>query len=394
MDVLIIDDEPAYVRTLSDRMGKRGIFPRTAESGEAGLALLATHPVDVVVLDVRLQGMNGHEVLRLIKKSRPEVEVIFLTGHGTTADGVAGIKAGAFDYLSKPVEFEHLLEKIKQAYEKKVRVAEQQKEAAFRENINKQLIVAERLAALGTLCTGVAHEINNPLAIIQEWSQRMKAMADAPEKWHQYREEFSLGCDKIMSAVGRAKRITHQLLDMVQKRAETVMEISAAGLVREVMQLTDREARNNQIAVDGPTDDTHIVFTCDPYPLRQVLLNLMTNALHATPAGGAIAWRVGADAKHVLFTITDSGVGIAPENLDRIFDPFFTTKPTGQGTGLGLYLSRRIVENLGGTITVDSTVGRGATFRVRLPLQPPPCSPVCRTNHQPPWDQQAQGVQE
>jgi two-component system, NtrC family, sensor kinase len=368
--LLMVDDEVVFLSTLVDRLKRRGITPLTAESGEDGLALMARQPFDVVILDVKMPGLSGLEVLSHIKRDYPHTETILLTGHGSTSDGVAGIKAGAFDYLTKPVEFEHLLEKIKQAFDKGKREEEKAKEAEFREKMDRQLTVTERLASLGTLATGVAHEINNPLAIIQEWAGWMKSILEDIGPDFDRREDFNTALTKIETAVGRAKRITHQLLGMVQKKSETLVEIAAGDLFSDVVQLVNREALNHNITINYTPDEHPILFWSDPYRLRQILLNLVNNAIHATPAGGAITLNIGLEGDEILFDIRDTGAGIAQENLDKIFEPFFTTKQTGEGTGLGLFVSRRLAENLGGKIEVESRLGDGALFRVRLPVRP------------------------
>ena len=151
--LLLIDDEDHFRHTLFKRLGKRGLTARQAGSGEEGLAMMKAEPVDVVVLDMKMPGLDGIEALKRIKSEWPQTEVIFLTGHSTTQDGVEGIKSGAFDYLSKPIEFEHLLEKIKQAYEKRIRDEERRQEAAYKARIEQQMIATERLASLGTLAS-------------------------------------------------------------------------------------------------------------------------------------------------------------------------------------------------------------------------------------------------
>jgi signal transduction histidine kinase len=236
--------------------------------------------------------------------------------------------------------------------------------------MDRQLAATERLASLGTLATGVAHEINNPLAIIQEWSGWLKSILEDIGPDFPRREDFNTALTKIETAVGRAKRITHQLLGMVQKKSDTVVEISAGDLFSDVVQLVNREALNHDITLSYPPEQPPVLFWSDPHRLRQVLLNLLNNAIHATPAGGTITLSTEVEGNEIRFDIQDTGPGISQENLDKIFEPFFTTKQTGEGTGLGLFVSRRLVENLGGKIEVEGRLGHGARFRVRLPLRP------------------------
>jgi two-component system NtrC family sensor kinase len=366
--VLLVDDEEDFRKTLARRLTKRGILPEQAGSGEECLSVLERNPVDVVVLDVKMPGMNGLEVLNLIKKQHPKSEVIFLTGHASTQDGVEGIKSGAFDYLSKPIEFDHLLGKISQAYEKIRREEEKLREAQYRLKMEQQMVACERLASLGTLAAGVAHEINNPLAIIKEsigWMKQVlkrKELNEIPR-----REDFDFALDKVEKAIERARRITHQLLDFVRKNDSVPSELDLLTLVNEAIQLVSREAKNKDIEIAQKINRTLPSIWSDPYQLRQVLVNLLTNAIHATGPGGSITVTLMGDNEGVSLTVQDTGEGIPKENMERIFEPFFSTKAPGEGTGLGLFVTRGIIERLSGKIEVDSQLGQGTSFCIKLP---------------------------
>ncbi len=366
--LLLVDDEDDFRNTLAKRLIKKGVSPVQAENGEKAIAILENHRMDVVVLDVKMPGMDGVEVLGHIKKKYPKTEVIFLTGHAATQDGVEGIKTGAFDYLSKPIEFEHLFGKIKQAYEKIKREEEKLKEAEFRKYMEEQMMTTERLASLGTLAAGVAHEINNPLAIINESAGWLKLilskeeMAGMPRK-----QDFEKALNKIEKGVERAKRITCQLLGFAKKDDSVFAEVDLVELVEEAAHLVKREAANKDIQIVREIAPNTGTIWSDAYQFRQVLINLLTNAIHATDAGGRITIILEAVGNKVKLTVKDNGRGIPKENMKKIFEPFFSTKPPGEGTGLGLFVTRGIVEKLCGTIEVESRLGDGTRFYVNLP---------------------------
>jgi two-component system NtrC family sensor kinase len=366
--LLLVDDEDDFRQTLAKRLTKKGIPPEQAESGETAMSILEKKEMDVVLLDVKMPGMQGIEVLEHIKKKHPRTEVIFLTGHAATQDGVDGIKRGAFDYLSKPVEFEHLLSKIKQAYDKVVREEEKRREAEFRKKMRQQMATSEKLASLGTLAAGVAHEINNPLAIINESAGWLKLILNREEMAHMPRkQDFEMALNKIETGVDRAKRITHQLLGFAKKDDSVLVEINLGDLADEAAQLVHREAANKNIEIVQEIEPDIGTIWSDPYQLRQVLINLLTNAIHATGSGGRITIIIAALNGEINLTVQDNGQGIPKENLDKIFEPFFSTKSPGKGTGLGLFVTRNIIEKLCGTIEVESRLGHGTRFCIRLP---------------------------
>jgi len=379
--LLLVDDETHFRSTLAKRLKKRGIAALQAGDGEECLAVLednpmdvvvldVDNPMDVVVLDVKMPGMSGIDALNRIKERYLKTEVILLTGHAATEDGVDGIKSGAFDYLTKPVEFEHLLSKIIQAYEKILAGNEKQKAAEYKALIEQQMIATERLAALGTLAAGVAHEINNPLAIINEsagyLSQLLEKqeLADMPCK-----EVFEKALLKIENSIKRARTITHQLLGSVGKTESVLVEVDVGELVSETIQLVHKDAKDKNIVIIFQGADDSKAIWVDPNKVRQILINLMSNAIHATPEQGNISIQVENIDGGISIAVKDTGVGIPKENLEKIFEPFFSTKAPGEGTGLGLFVTRQIVEKLGGSLDVVSRVGHGTQFMVRLPDQ-------------------------
>jgi signal transduction histidine kinase len=236
--------------------------------------------------------------------------------------------------------------------------------------MEQQMIVTERLASLGTLAAGVAHEINNPLAIIRESAGWMRQLFAREElKGIPRYDDFIKALDKVEKGVDRASRITHQLLGFVGKSESAISETNLMELAEEAIQLISHETQKRDIKIVRQKESSLDTIWSDAYQIRQVLLNLLTNATHAVDANGTITVAISDDDDTQTVTISDTGCGISRENLDKIFEPFFSTKSPGQGTGLGLFVSRGIVEKLGGTIKVASKIGQGASFSVVLPKQ-------------------------
>lgn len=366
--VLLVDDEVDFLESLGQRLALRGLPVVTAASGPRALEIINTEEVDVVVLDVRMPGMDGIECLRRIKEGHPHIEVVMLTGHADLQSSLEGMRFGFFDYLTKPVRLEHLIEKIQEAFERG-RGEQVAARETFTDKLQEHMIVADRLASLGELAASIAHEINNPLAIISEsagWLRSRLERGNIPEE--EFKTTVDRALSKIESAVDRAARISQNFLSFSRGPDTIVRSFDLGDLAAEVRELTLRPAVAANIEINvrrAPSGEGTIV--TDPYQLRQVLLNLVTNALHAVARDGTVEIVVEDGPEHASIAVVDSGPGIAEEHIEHIFEPFFTTKKEGHGTGLGLAVSRGIVEKLGGRLEVENRPGSGCTFRVVLP---------------------------
>ncbi|MDD9301745.1 MAG: response regulator [Desulfobacter sp.] len=366
LPILLVDDEDPYRMALARRLERRKMNVIQAGDGTSCLDILSHTEVDVVVLDMKMPGLSGMETFESIKKYHPGVQVIFLTGNAAVAEGVEGVKAGAFDYLSKPVEIDHLAGKIFQACEMRRLETARERDRALRRRLERKMIHTERLASLGTMSTGIAHEINNPLAVIKESAGLIRQVLEMPGKTPDKALLFK-GLEKIEKSIDRAGRITHQLLGYVRKQGSELSKVDIGILLDDSLGLVRQGMKGKELDVIQKLGPGARFMYTDPFQVRQVLVNLLDNAMDALPPKGMIHLSTFRKGKMVCLKILDNGPGINKDDLEKIFDPFFTTKPVDQGTGLGLFVVHRIMENLGGSIVVDSTQGQGSTFTVCLP---------------------------
>jgi len=237
--------------------------------------------------------------------------------------------------------------------------------------LDERLLQTQKLAALGELAAGVAHEINNPLAIIRqeaEWTSQVLKKAEFPESPQLAEIRDSLR--EIIQQVERAREITLNLLNLARKRQPVIQQVDLNRLIQGMVALVEKEAKERNIRIIQQLQpDLPLIYSDGPL-LRQVVLNLLNNARQAVEEDGSIIVTTKpTEDQRIIISVADTGPGIPPEHLGRIFDPFFTTKMPGAGTGLGLAISQSIIHQLGGEITVTSRLGEGATFTVILPVK-------------------------
>lgn len=224
-----------------------------------------------------------------------------------------------------------------------------------------------KMATIGRMAASVAHEINNPMAIINEKAGLVRDLATYSDDFPQREKVLGL-VDSIEGSVDRCSKVTHRLLGFARRMEIRKERIELADLLKEVVSFQSTETRHKNISVRFDFQENLPAIESDRGQLQQVFLNIFNNAVAAVPTGGSIDFSVATRGSQIVVAITDNGAGIPPENLRNIFEPFFSTK--GEfGTGLGLSITRDIVEKLGGSIDVESEVGKGTRFLVTLPLE-------------------------
>ena len=229
-----------------------------------------------------------------------------------------------------------------------------------------------KMAALGKMAAGIAHEINNPLAVIGEkagWIKDLLKMEDVPN--NENFQEIDAAVNKIEYHVNRAKTITHRLLGFARRMEPVAETVDISAVLAESVAFLENEARHRQIGIKADYARDLPKTASDPAQLQQVFLNILNNAIDAIGKDGEIHLQTRHLARNneIGIEISDSGPGIPREMLTKIFDPFFTTKEVGKGTGLGLSISYSIVEKLGGRMMVASEEGQGTTFTIYFPVR-------------------------
>ncbi|MBW1707178.1 MAG: two-component sensor histidine kinase [Deltaproteobacteria bacterium] len=247
------------------------------------------------------------------------------------------------------------------------------READSRMNeLNAQLVQSDKLAALGKMAAGIAHEINNPLNVILQktgWMEDLLAEEEFQES--ENFKEFKVSIEKIEEHVERARKVVHNMLGYARKMEPRLEDVDINSTIKQTIALLNNYARNNNIKIPTDLEPDIPVIASDQSQLQQVFLNLINNAIDAIGNDGVIEVKSRCTDSLIKVGIKDNGPGIPEDKQKKVFDPFFTTKEVGKGTGLGLWVSYDIIKKMGGTMSLVSEVGKGTTFTVELPIVAP-----------------------
>lgn len=407
--ILVADDKRSGRETLCRYIALLGHEATPAENGRSALALLRSSPFDLVLLDVLMPEMDGYTALQQIKADEDlrAIPVLMISGLGEADSVIRCIEQGAEDYLTKPFDPVLLKARIGACLEKKrLRDAEQRRAEELERALQQlhaaqdQLVVQEKLASLGALTAGIAHEIRNPLNFITNFAEL------AAEQTHDLRgllptprpelgevlADLEQSVSKIREHGNRASRIVSAMLLHARSQPGERLATDLNALVAEHVALAYHGLRSQDptfhVVVETNLDPHLTPMTVLPQELGRVILNLTQNACYAAfdkrhAAGPAFTPKVSvsthAGAEEVEVRFLDNGGGVPAKLRESIFTPFFTTKPAGAGTGLGLSISYDIVVRLHhGRIRLESEEGRFAEFIVTLPRTPPATEAVDR----------------
>jgi signal transduction histidine kinase len=371
-DILVVDEATDFVRSIRSVLQSAGYIVRSVSNGAAALEAARSDPPDLVLLSASLPDMTGYEVARQLKSDQSSSFIpVIMTAPAEGADVAASLNAGADEFIGKPVDNAELLIRIRAMLRMKDitddltelnATLDQKVEERTRqlEEAHAKLRHNEKLSALGRLSASVAHEVNNPLGAIMAHIYLLKQ--DLPDKTSSLWESL----DVIEHEVDVIADLVDQLRSFSKPPRKERRPVNLNEVVENVMTLAGKELQKQHIDVTLDLQGPLSLVEASEDQLEEVFMNLVLNARDAMPEGGELMICTQEDDSCVQAQVIDTGQGIDPEIEDRIFEPFFTTKGE-KGTGLGLAISHSIVDEHNGEIEVESEVGRGTTFNLRLP---------------------------
>jgi signal transduction histidine kinase len=415
-EVLVVEDNPDMRRLLAFLVGQE-FRVRTARNGREGLEALRERAPDVVLTDVMMPEMSGVELCAAIKgdPATAGIPVVLVTSKAEREMKIEGLERGADDYVTKPFHPRELLARVRALVRLRGLQAELAVRNALLESTNvelrstlgelreagAQLVQAERLAAVGELAAGIAHEVNNPvnyalnsMKVLRSYVEDVRTVAagfaalsgESPEALTQKLRELEalraeLGFDENVEALAelgeivtegleRTSRLVGDLRDFAAPGDRRSADVDVARSLRSTLQLVRHVFAEAGVALEDSIAPDLAPVEGDARALNQVFLNLLKNAAEAFEGRrGRVQVCARPEGGTIVVEIRDDGPGIAPEIQARLFEPFFTTKPAGRGTGLGLSISQRIVSEHGGRIEIESAPGSGTCVRVWLPTR-------------------------
>ncbi|MEY2550821.1 MAG: two-component system, sensor histidine kinase and response regulator [Verrucomicrobiota bacterium] len=371
--VLVIDDEMGPRESLRMLL-KPNYQVYTADCVDAGIKLLKEKQPDAVITDIRMPGTSGIEGLRRIREIDPHVAVIMLTGFGALETAQEALRLGANDYIAKPFDAREMREVIGRNVERTrmqrtgMNAAEEIKELNNR--LLKELAQKERLASLGQASAEFVHDLGNPLTIVWGYVQLLAKKVEQSEKENGVKTPNSA---KELQIIEQNVRLCRELLTMWQSygsvEAAPHKPISVSGIVREVVKSVTAMAGQNGVELKANLCDDPCTLLGDSTQMTRAIQNVIINAVQAaSDSKGRVTVSCVRKDFYVDVRVEDTGPGITPAQMAKIFDPYFTTKQGKSGTGLGLYITKKVVEDHTGSIKVDSTPHVGTSFTIRLPL--------------------------
>ncbi len=374
--ILLVDDEEGIRTVLGITLEDAGYEVRTAADGREALSIFEEWHPAIVMTDIKMPVMDGIELLRKIKRESPDTEVIMITGHGDIDLAIKSLKFEATDFITKPINDDVLEIALKRSRE---RITMRRRLREYTENLealveekSRRLVEAERLAAIGQTVAGLSHAIKNIAGGLKGGGFVLEKgiELDNPDYLNQ-------GWEMIKGNVEKIKNLSMDLLNYAKPAELEIRPSDPSGPAREVAELMGPRAQEYGIALELKPLSSEATFPLDSESIHLCLVNLVSNAIDACREAAEADADAGKEMQVVLecgmsgpgelyYRITDNGIGMDPETKEKLFQRFFSTKGS-RGTGIGLMITKKLIDEHGGVIEMESEKGKGSTFTIRLP---------------------------
>lgn len=350
--ILVADDEEIITQLLCRILTKQGYDIEIAQDGQQALEKIKKTHFDMVICDLKMPNMDGLTLIKRLKRLNKDVMIIIITAYATVQTAKEAMKLGCYDYITKPFEAEELSIIIKRALEARRLAIEKQK-------LREHLARTERLASLGQMAAGMAHEVNTALTSIKLFIEMIQTRITGgkPED-----KNFSV----ILAEIERAEDLIERFLDFAKPQSMEFRQVDTNKIIQRSLEFLEYRFKKQKIKIIKGLDRLLPKVLCDPAKMEGVFLNLFINSIEAMPKGGRFNIKTGVSDGQVIADISDTGCGISKNNLEKIFDPFFTTK--SDGSGLGLSIVHRIIDEHKGAISITSQENKGTQVRIELPI--------------------------
>ena len=370
--ILLVDDEEGIRKVLGISLADSGYEVLLAANGEEALRIFRENRPGIVLTDIKMPGMDGIELLKKIKDESPDTEIIMITGHGEMELAIQSLKFDATDFITKPINDDVLAIALKRANE---RISLKTRLKEYTENLEhlveektRELMETERLAAVGQTVAGLAHAIKNMTGGLTGGVFVLEKGIELDNKKY-----LRQGWDMVRGNVDRIKHVALDLLNYSKEREVDCQLCDPNKPVREVYDLMLPRARERGVVLEMELDDRLPDAWFDPEEIHRCLLNLVTNAVDActdmgctSKPGRVLIQSMRQEGWAVQYQVEDNGCGMDEETRNKIFQRFFSTKGT-RGTGLGLMITKKIIDEHGGIISLNSRHGKGSKFVIMLP---------------------------
>lgn len=360
--VVVIDDDYAMRLSCRQILAKSGYAVEVFEDGAKGLEAVLSQRPDLVVVDLKMPGISGMDVIGRVQAIDPDMLVVVITGYPTIGSAVEAIKAGAFDFLPKPFTPDELRLVVKRALGRRRLLLESHRLELERELLKRRFV------------TFVSHQLKSPLVAVRQYMDvllRLEGTREAAAQREEWLTRSRRRCDQMVQLIEDWLTLSRAECSELVRRREP---LDLRRALTEIAEACQAPAGEKGVSLDLSLPDRELVVAGDEGCVGVLFSNLVENAITYNRPGGRVSVGVRVERGEVCVSVSDTGRGIPPECQGLVFDEFFRVKEEGEqtpaGTGLGLPISRRIASEMGGTIGLQSEVGVGSTFTVRLPLVP------------------------